>query len=111
MTSDRLDSLTIDCRKITEYLLNEHSPAGAGKCKFFNGFGFLPEEWQRLHDALIRHPVTADLVDRQPSPYGEKQIYRCSIRSPDNRDPCILTVWQFRNGGWNFVTAYPWSQG
>lgn len=31
MTSDRLDSLTIDCRKITEYLLNEHSPAGAGK--------------------------------------------------------------------------------
>lgn len=110
MTSDRLDSLTIDARKITDYLLNEKSPTGAGKCKFFMGFGFKPEDWPQLQNALISHPLTADLTESQPSPYGEKKVYRCSIRSPDGRHPCILTVWQFRTGEWHFVTAYPWTQ-
>ncbi len=39
--------------------------------------------------------------------YGEKRVYRCSIITPDGRDPCIRTVWQLRSGDYWPVTAYP----
>jgi len=41
------------------------------------------------------------------STYGTKYVYRCRIITPDARNPCILTVWQHREGDYWLVTAYP----
>ena len=34
-------------------------------------------------------------------------IFRCSIVTPNGRNPCIRTVWQRRDGDYWLVTAYP----
>ncbi|HEX9488978.1 MAG TPA: hypothetical protein VF930_01760 [Stellaceae bacterium] len=104
------NSWRIDPNKITRYLLHSASTTGgATKATFFMAFGFTPANWQVLHDALIEHASTAylDNIDSS-SPYGPKEVYRCGIRSPDGRNPCICSVWQHRHGDWWFITAYPW---
>ena len=54
------------------------------------------------------HPngATLQAVDAS-SPYGDKHIFRCTIATPDGRDPCIRTVWQKQDGDFWLVTAYP----
>jgi hypothetical protein len=104
------NSRRIDSRKIAQYLLNPASATGgAAKAAFFTAFGFVSSNPQALRDSLIDHPLTAylDGIDSS-SPYGLKEVYRCAIRSPDGRHPCICSVWQHRQGDWWFITAYPW---
>ena len=98
----------IDRRKIVDYLLNDASETGAAKSRFFQSAGYTREGWRALHDALRVHPngTTLQAVDAS-SPYGDKHIFRCTIATPDGRDPCIRTVWQKRDGDFWLVTAYP----
>ncbi len=45
---------------------------------------------------------------QQAVPYGMKFIVRCTLRTPDKRDPCIMTVWIAETGAYpRLVTAYP----
>ena len=39
--------------KITRYLLSEDPSEGGGKPNFFAGFGFRPDNWRELADALL----------------------------------------------------------
>ncbi|MFD2264286.1 DUF6883 domain-containing protein [Lacibacterium aquatile] len=98
----------IDPRKLTAYLLNEDHPVGAAKARFFTRFGFDIQQWQEFAEALKQHLSTAVLDDIDgSSAYGEKRTYRCNLPTPDGRDPCILSVWQFRGDDWHLVTAVP----
>jgi hypothetical protein len=77
----------IDPRKLV-YL---HS---SGKLKFFEGHGFDGARPRELIHALKAHPLRNPVERVIPSPpHGVKYTVRCSIESPDGRDPCALTVW------------------
>jgi filamentous hemagglutinin len=98
----------VETNKITAYLLNDNHPDGGRKSKFFKAFGFSEQKWEALRFALLKHPLTADLVDTDTSSeYGQKNVYECRIETPDGRDPCIRTVWQQSHEGWRLITAYP----
>lgn len=98
----------IDPRKILDYLLDEASPAGAAKARFFLGRGFRRDAWKDFHNALVAHPRTARLhaVD-STSPYGVERVFLCAIATPDGTSPCIRAVWQQRDGDHWLATAYP----
>ena len=98
----------VDPRKILDYLLNEASPTGAAKARFFRAGGYQRGYWMELAEALCAHPTTASLQEIDAgSPYGEKRVFRCRIAMPDGRAPCIRTVWQRRDGVYWLVTASP----
>jgi hypothetical protein len=95
------DTLQIDARKLV-YLLT------SGKAGFFISHGFSLLRPSELDAALRLHRVRNQVEDTFPTVHGVKFTVRCSLPSPDRRDPCPLTVWivdpcrtQAR-----FVTAY-----
>src|SRR5215469_7326451 len=105
-----MDDWRVDRRKILDNPLNERSASGAAKNRFFRSGGFTPGHWEVMRDTLIGHPKSASLHDVDTtSRYGTKYIYRCQITTPNGLRPCILTVWQYRSGGYWLVTAYPFA--
>jgi hypothetical protein len=95
--------------KITDYLLNADHPVGAPKAAFFNSFGFSADDPVMLSRALLMHPQDNDIVQVEASAYGIKSVVRCRMRTPDGRDPCIISVWILEAGAsiQRLVTAYP----
>jgi filamentous hemagglutinin len=89
-------------RKLT-YLLT------TGKAKFFGLHGFDLNRPLELDAALRAHPLRNQIESTETTIYGTKYLIRCSLPSPDGRDPCILSVWIVDSGETapRFVTAYP----
>ncbi len=99
----------IDRSKIDGYLL--HPVKSRGKAAFFVPFGFAPQRWRELHDALLDHAAAGQLLDVVVSPYGNRYSVRGPLRTPSGREPqpLVCTVWQADNGaeGVRLITAYP----
>ena len=94
--------------KITAYLLSETHTKGRHKCNLFKRFGFSPSAPDDLAGALKAHPLNNEVVDMIPTPYGTRYVVECSLRSPDGRDPCFVSIWQMKTEGVpDFITAYP----
>lgn len=94
---------SIDPRALT-YLL----AINAEKAKFFRLFGFHPSRPQGFAAALRWH-VRHHHYDRDvPTRHGMKYEVKCSLPTPDGRNPCILTIWIVDAGETvpRFVTAY-----
>ena len=97
--------------KIARYLLDPtHSDQAAGKTKFFEAYGFSSAGWMELKKALLDHPRVNELAASVASPFGEKYEVRCSIETPDGRNPCIVSIWIIEppDSDPRFVTAYPY---
>jgi hypothetical protein len=93
--------------KVRDYLLNS-PPKNGGKAAYFLGFGFQPEKWAAMRDALIEHPAINHISGTSRSRHGTKHVVRCSIRTPDGRNPCVTTVWIVEgNRPPRLVTSYP----
>lgn len=61
-----------------------------------------------MRGALLAHPVANPVAATKASPHGIKYEVRCSIATPDGRDPCTTTVWIVEGGRPpRLVTAYP----
>lgn len=95
--------------KVRDYLLDPGHPDNGGKAAFFQRFGFDRLTWTALWDALLEHPCVNPVAVIQPNPYGTRYVVRCSVASPDGRNPCITTVWIIDQGGSTprLVTAFP----
>lgn len=95
--------------KVTAYLLNGDHPDGRSKAAFFRAFGFTIDHPEVLIAALKAHPRSNEVAGEQSTAFGDKHIVRCSIESPDGRNPCILSVWIREPGEERskLVTAYP----
>jgi filamentous hemagglutinin len=95
--------------KITGYLLNAAHPQGAGKAKFFAAHGFKPEEPDVLISAIKDHADVNSVIEVQETQYGTKSTVRCSVATPDGRNPCVLVVWIREPGreAQTLVTSYP----
>jgi hypothetical protein len=101
---------TVDDHKIIKYLLDPtHSNGGAGKAKFFGRFGFSQANWVDFKKALLDHPRTNSVTKQERTKYGgDKYVVRCSLTTPDGRNPCVVSVWIIEPPDPNprFVTAY-----
>jgi filamentous hemagglutinin len=95
--------------KLTDYLLRPDHPVGGSKAAFFQAFGFSLDRPDIITAAFIAHPDRNPVADTEHSRWGVKYTVRCRVRTPDGRDPCILTVWIVPTGerGARLVTAYP----
>lgn len=95
--------------KITEYLLNLDHDDGKSKAKFFLARGFTLEHWESLVDALRQHAIDNEIAKIKQGQRGQKFIIECNISTPDQKNPCIRTVWALRNGETapRLITAYP----
>lgn len=102
------DALSVEEKKIVDYLLNHNHEAGKSKAKYFSAFGFDKDSWQILADALLEHGRERDIDESEDTGFGTKYVLRCNLATPDERNPCIKTVWISEGDGrTRLVTAYP----
>lgn len=103
-----LAGCTVPEDKITDYLLDPDHPFGGPKARFFLHCGFSLATWQALAAALARHPALNPVENTTSTRYGAKYVVRCSLVTPDGRNPCVVTVWM-KDGDAppRLVTAYP----
>jgi hypothetical protein len=99
----------LEDRKITQYLLSTVHPTGAAKAKFFMSFGFPLAHWAELKSAFQGHPRNNPVTSQASNPFGQKFEVRCSLVTPDGRNPCIVSVWIIEppDPSPRFITAYP----
>ncbi len=95
--------------KITDYLLNLEHKVGGPKAKFFLQVGFQLTNIQVLKSALLQHAVDREIIQETNTNFGIKYKLLCIIETPNNRNPCITTVWVINKGDDRptLVTAYP----
>lgn len=103
----------IPSKKISQYLLNLAHPQGGGKAKFFLGHGFSILEPDALTAALHAHAEANEIGEVTSGEHGTKTTVRCSIATPDGKNPCITVVWILEKGckDQRLVTAYPHDSG
>ena len=99
--------------KITGYLLSENPSVGGGKPNFFVRFGFRPDNWRELADALLAVGREYDVVDILETSFGIKYVIEGQVETPDGRNPHVKTVWQIDWGKDcpRLVSAYPKPRG
>jgi hypothetical protein len=96
-------NVRIDSPKLSYLLVTD-----LGKAKFFAVHGFDPSRPQELDAALRKHPALHPFENMFPTSHGAKYTIRCSLTSPDGRNPCVRSVWIFDlwQSEARFVTAY-----
>ncbi len=94
--------------KITQYLMNPDHEEGGPKQAFFIRFGFSADQVEVMTASLTAHPDLHPIETTSDDRWGTTLTIRCSVPTPDGRDPCIRTVWMVRKGETDarFVTAY-----
>lgn len=95
--------------KITDYLLSDIHEIGKHKAAFFKCFGFDISDIATFKGSLIQHSIDREIEKTKESGFGVKYELKCEIKTPDERNPCIVTVWIVENGQGEpkLVTAYP----
>jgi hypothetical protein len=95
--------------KITDYLLSETHEIGKHKANYFKRFGFDIADITTFKDSLIKHSIERDIEKTENSDFGIKYELKCEIKTPDEKNPCIVTVWIVESGQQEpkLVTAYP----
>ncbi|WP_409013333.1 DUF6883 domain-containing protein [Dyadobacter sp. CY343] len=96
-------------RKITEYLLSDTHEIGKHKADFFKRFGFKISDLHTFKSALMQHSIDRDIEKTNNSDHGVRYELKCEIKTPDERNPCVVTVWIVEKGQEDprFITAYP----
>lgn len=107
--SDDVPPRIVPSAKLTDYLLRLDHPVGGSKAAFFQAFGFSAAHLDIITAALIAHPDHNPVAEMEHGRWGTKYVVRCRIRTPDGRDPCVLTVWIVPPDQTDarLVTAYP----
>jgi len=103
------DNLVVEREKILDYLLNPRHRLGGSKARFFDRFGFTPEHWQQLAEALRIHGQTHEVRRSRQTGFGPRFEVEGRINAPDGRSPNVRTVWQHDHGAVapRLITAYP----
>lgn len=99
----------VDDKKVNDYLLSDTHETGKAKAKYFKSFGFDITDIENLKKSLVQHANEREVEKNTPTSYGDKYELKCEIQSPDDRNPCIVTVWIIEKGKHNstLITAYP----
>lgn len=92
-----------------DYLLSDTHDLGKHKAAFFKSFGFDKSSPAFFEEALKTHAIVREVVNKNDSPFGKKYQIECDIETPDERNPCIVSVWIIENDSEvpRLITAYP----
>jgi hypothetical protein len=103
------DRAIIDERKITGCLLDLTHPFGRAKATLFMRFRFVPENWQRLRDALAMHAGNNEFATSMTRRHGVMYEVVGPLYTPDGRNPRVRVAWMIRHGEDlpRLVTAVP----
>ena len=98
----------VPVEKVRDYLLVSEHPQNRGKAEKFFRFGFQASEWETLAAALIQHAHDNIVIKSEPTSHGVKFVVRCNLPTPDQRNPCIRSIWAIDWGKTSprFVSAY-----
>ena len=100
--------LSVETRKIADYLLNLDHPDGGPKARYLLGRGFTQTAPDRLRVAIEDAARTQATVSVERNPFGVKYVLQCEIETPSGRRPCVRTVWIDEGDGLaRFVTLAP----
>ena len=94
--------------KLTDYLLSATHVDGGPKAEFFRLFGFGPENWQDLAQALLNHAAEHDIVKEETTPFGVRYVIEGAMSAADGRRPNLRSIWFVDTGtdAPRLVTAY-----
>ena len=100
---------TVPATKLTRYLLDPMHEVGSSKEAFFRAYGFSADRWEVMAAALMSHPDRNPIEKTTSDQWGTRHVVRCTVGTPDRRDPCIRSVWIVPKGHdtARLVTAYP----
>src|SRR5208282_3734595 len=98
MKMPNADQAVVEREKIVDYLLNPGHRYGASKARFFAGFGFRLEEWERLADALREHGRIHGVVRTHETGFGPRYAVEGELNTPSGRRPRVRTIWQLDEG-------------
>jgi hypothetical protein len=103
------ENVVVAEEKIRDYILNPEHINGADKATFFQKFGFTRMHFTVLREALAMHCIENDVLQTIETSYEMKYVIEGAIKSPDNRNPRIRTIWFIENNENypKFITAYP----
>lgn len=61
------------------------------------------------YQKFLKVQIDRDIEKTKDSDFGVKYELKCKIKTPDERNPCIVTVWIVENGQEEpkLITAYP----
>ena len=109
MELPNVEQVVVNRAKIVDYLLSQSHRDGQHKAVFFRRFGFTPDRWQELADALKLHAAKHGVAREEPSPFGQRFVIEGIINCPDGRAPFVRSIWFLRTEESvpRFVTAYP----
>jgi hypothetical protein len=95
--------------KIDNYLLSDTHNEGKHKSAFFKRFGFGSSEQEKFKESLLDHAKTREVVTTTEVGHGTKYVLECELKTPDERNPCVKSVWIIGNDESDprLVTAYP----
>jgi hypothetical protein len=99
----------IQAEKITRYLLDFDHEDGKTKAAFFVRFGFDPNDWQVLEQAILQHALENPVVAQTETAFGIKYTVEGGLNCPDGRKPGVRTTWQIDKGKDvpRLITAHP----
>jgi len=92
MKLPNVEAAIVPQAKITGYLLSPTHESGKGKAGFFNRFGYSPEQWEELAQALLQHAAENEVAKVEDSPFGKRFVIEGEMRTPDGRTPVVRTV-------------------
>jgi hypothetical protein len=95
--------------KLTNYLLDLTHKHGKSKAQFFLAFGFTIDAWEQFAEALIQLAQSNPVTTITQTPHGMHYVVDGILKTPDERNPKIRTIWKILSGQANpsLVTAYP----
>jgi hypothetical protein len=72
-------------------------------------FGFDITEIEIFKKSLVQHAIEREVEENTSTDYGDKYELKCELKTPDDRNPCIVTVWIIETGKRSpiLITAYP----
>jgi hypothetical protein len=103
------DRAIVPGRKITHYLLSTTHRDGQHKAAFFRSFGFTPEAWEELAEALLNHARRYEIAEIVPTPFGRNFVIEGALPAPNGRAPKVRAIGFIANGleTATLATAYP----
>ena len=95
--------------QVVRYLLSTTHRAGRSKAVLFMEFGFDPNRWEELAQALKQHAMDNEVARIEKTEFGTRYVIDGPLKAADERWLNIRTAWYIDKDGDppRFVTAHP----
>ncbi len=109
MNVPNADRAEISSEKIIDYLLDPEHEDGGPKAKFFLGWGFQPDAWDVMAQALNAQIVNYPFAEEVVTPFGVKYSVIGPLEAPNGTTPPVKSIWIILQGTDHprLVTAFP----